>query len=375
MTKQHRIIQVGLGVRGRQWAKVIGETPNAEVAAFVALELDELRATAREIGFGETPCYDDLARAVDAHQADVLLLVSPPEVHHQQALLGFKHGLHLLSEKPLTEDLEESMEIVKRGAEANRLIGISMNFRYLPASQRIRGKLAEKALGEPAYSQFTYLRHRDGRRPDLNKYPLTMEQPMLLEQSIHHLDLMRYCFGSDIEWVQASTWNPSWSTYEDDSCVAVLMKFENGMHANYQGTWTAGTSRLEFRWRIDCSEGTLIQQQQFKDLNESRFDRELAATGQLFKPNVEIPQPVELPKAEAFIDDSRVLLRRFLSAIEQGTPFETDGLDHVKSLAAIRACIESAQEERRIPMQDFYARHGINPTRGDSTAEGREIKA
>lgn len=360
MSKRHRIIQVGLGVRGQQWAKVIDEASNAEIAAFVALERGELRKTAERLGYGGIPCYDDLAQAIGEQTADVLLLVSPPEVHHEQALLGFEHGLHLLSEKPLTEDLGESIEIVRRGQEAGCLIGISMNFRYLPVSQAIRDKLVRRELGEPAYAQFTYLRHRDGRRPDLNKYPLTMEQPMLLEQSIHHLDLMRYCFGSDIEWVQASTWNPSWSTYEDDSCVAVLMKFKNGMHANYQGTWTAGTSRLEFRWRIDCAEGTLIQERQFEDLNESHFDRELAATGHLFKHDVETPQPVGLPHADAFIDDSRVLLGRFLSSIEKRTPFETDGLDHVKSLAAIRACIESAEEARRITMDDFYMRHGID---------------
>jgi len=360
MNKRYRVVQVGLGVRGRQWARVIAEAPNAEVVAFVARNLKRLCSTVAELGYGAIPCYSDLTLAIAQGEADVLLLVSPPEVHREQAMLGFQHGLHLLAEKPLTEDLEESVDIVRQGAEKNRLIGVSMNFRYLPISQMIRSKLRAKELGEPAYAQFTYLRHRDGRRPDLNKYPLTMKQPMLLEQSIHHIDLMRYCFDSDIEWVEADTWNPLWSTYDDDSCVSVLLKFKNGMHANYLGTWTAGTSRLEFRWRIDCSEGTLIQQQQFKDLAESRFDKSLVATGQLFKPDVEIPQPVGLSDADAFIDDSRILLQRFLESIEQGTGFETDGADHVISLAAIEACIESAEEERRIYMNDFYGRHGID---------------
>jgi len=360
MTKVYRIIQVGLGVRGLQWAQVIREAENTEVVAFVARNQERLRATAAAIGQPDTPCYADLGLAIKEQEADMLLLVSPPEVHHEQAMLGFAANLHLLAEKPLTEDLDESLDIVRRGAAAGCKIGISMNFRYLPTSQAIRSKLAAGELGEPAYSQFTYLRHRDGRRPDLNKYPLTMEQPMLLEQSIHHLDLMRYCFGAEIEWVEVDTWNPPWSTYENDSCVSVLMAFSNGMHANYLGTWTAGTSRLEFRWRIDGSQGTLVQEQQFKDLRQSGFDRELASTGHLFKPDVEIPESVDLPRADAFVDDSRVLLQRFISSIEGETRFETDGADHIRSLAAIRACIESSEAERRIYLKDYCSRHGID---------------
>jgi predicted dehydrogenase len=44
-----------------------------------------------------------------------------------------------------------------------------------------------------------------------------MPQPMLLEQSIHHLDLMRYCYDDEVESVLAETWNPAWSVYQDDS--------------------------------------------------------------------------------------------------------------------------------------------------------------
>jgi myo-inositol 2-dehydrogenase / D-chiro-inositol 1-dehydrogenase len=355
----YRIVQVGLGVRGLQWEKVIKETANAEIVAFVARSVERLRLTAVKIGRRGIPCYSDLETALEEQEADILLLVSPPEVHRAQAIIGFRHGLHVLSEKPLTEKIDEAVDVVRRAADANRLIGVSMNFRYLPTSQAIRQKLGSKELGEPGYSQFSYLRHRDGYRQDLNKYPLTMKQPMLLEQSIHHIDLMRYCFASEIEWVEADTWNPSWSTYEGDSCVSALLAFANGVHGNYLGTWTAGTSRFEFRWRIDCSEGTLIQQQQFEALTQSRFNKKLACSGPLFKPHVEPPQPVPLVDAAPFIDDSKLLLQSFLESIEKEKDFDTDGEDHVRSLAAVQACIESAERGRRVYMNDFYERYRI----------------
>jgi len=356
-----RIVQVGLGVRGVQWAKVIRAIPSCNVVAFVARNLGRLQQRASDLGFASVPCYDDLPQALDDVEANILLLVTPPEVHHEQAMLGLEKGLHLLAEKPLTEDLDEAIEIVAAAEERKLQVGVSMNFRYLAPSQAIRRYVLGKELGEPSFSQFTYIRHRDGHRADLNSYCMTQEQPMLLEQSVHHLDLMRYCFASDVEWVRADTWNPPWSTYQDDSNVSVLLKFQNGMYANYMGTWTSGSNRLRFLWQIDFPGGTLVQKRQFCNLSVSRFQPELSLTGRNFKEedDIEPLMPVDLPKVAAFTDDSQELLKSFLKGIDDKTVFETSGKDHIKTLCVVHACIESAKTGKRVQMDEFYERHNI----------------
>ena len=356
-----RIVQVGLGVRGAQWANVIRDIPDCEVVAFVARNVDRLKQRASELGFGSIPCFDDLSMALDTQEAEVLLLVSPPEVHRDQAMMGFERGLHLLAEKPLTEEMDEAIEIVAEAERRNLKIGISMNFRYLAPSQAIRRFVQDEELGVPAFSQYTYIRNRNGNRTDLNSYCMEMKQPMLLEQSVHHLDLLRYCLASDAVWVQADTWNPPWSTYKGDSNVSVLIEFENGAHANYLGTWTSGSNRLRFLWQTDFPGGTLAQNRQFQNLSLSRFQPELSLSGPNYKEedDTEPLKPLDLPKVKAFTDDSRELLARFLASIEQGTPFETDGKDHLKTLSIVHAAIESAESGQRVVMTDFYKKHGI----------------
>lgn len=356
-----KIVQVGLGVRGAQWVKVIERTPDCEIVSFVARNVDRLKRRADELGLGSVPCYNDLAQALDRHEADILLLVSPPEVHREQALLGFEHGLHLLAEKPLTEDLAEAIEIVAEAEKRNLSIGISMNFRYLAPSQEIRRVVQDGDLGTPAFSQYTYIRNRNGNRTDLNSYCMEMKQPMLLEQSVHHLDLLRYCLASDPVWVQADTWNPPWSTYNDDSNVSVLMELKNGAHVNYMGTWTSGSNRLRFLWQTDFPGGTLAQNRQFQNLSMSRFEPELALTGTNYKQedDTEPLKPLDLPVVSAFTDDSCELLERFLTSIKQGTRFETDGIDHLKTLSIVHAAVESAESGQRIVMADFYKEQGI----------------
>jgi len=356
-----RITQVGLGVRGAQWAQVIEQTPHCEIAAFVARDIERLQRRAAELGFPSVPCYNSLEQALANEASDVLLLVSPPEVHRDQAMLGFQHGLHLLAEKPLTEDLSEAIEIVSEGQQRGLQIGISMNFRYLAPSQAIRRYVLEEKLGAPAFSQYTYIRHRDGNRADLNSYCMEMDQPMLLEQSVHHLDLLRYCLASDVVWVQADTWNPPWSTYKDDSNVSVLLEFENGAHANYLGTWTSGSNRLRFLWQTDFPSGTLVQDRQFYNLYMSRFQPELSLTGPNFKeePTTEPLVKLDLPHVEAFTDDSKELLSRFLQSLDCGRAFETSGFDHLRTLSVVHAAIESARTGQRVDLSEFCKRNGI----------------
>ena len=353
-----RIAQVGVGVRGKQWARVIREEPNAAVVAYVDLRFPALKQEMAE--FGEAvPCFNDLAQALDETKPDAVLLATPPEGHREQAMMAFERGMHALVEKPLTEDLAEAIHLVREAERRNLQLMVGMNFRYLPTHQAIRRTISGGQLGQPSFAQFSYLRHRDGRRADLNKYCLTQKQPMLMEQSIHHLDLMRYCYGREVEWVQADTWNPPWSTYQDDSNVSVLLCFEGGLRVNYLGTWTAAWNKFDFRWRTDCSGGVLIQKAQFDDLYMARFSPELALSGGRFKAEAEPLEPVRLKPAEYFIDDTRGLLAEFVEALGASKPVETSGEDHLKTLALILACIESGKTGQRVQMSEFYRKHDV----------------
>jgi predicted dehydrogenase len=356
-----RFIQVGVGVRGTHWARVIREDPRATVVAYVDLRLDVAQQKAVEWGQPDVPCYTDLAEALGSIEADAVLLVTPPEGHFEQTMLAFEHGHHVLCEKPLVEEVGQAIELVRQAEKYGLQLMVGMNFRYLPTSQAIRRFIQQQRFGAPGYGHFVYLRNRDGRRSDLNDYPLTMQQPMLLEQSIHHLDLMRYCYDAEVEALTADTWRPSWSTYADDCCVSVLLRFQNGLHVNYIGTWTSGWNRFHFQWRTDCPRGTIIQKAQFDDLHSVELQPRLALEGNLFKEKTEAEtlQPVQLEPSTDFIDDTKGLLAEFVEAVETKKPLDTSGRDHLKTLSLVLACIEAGETDQWIKMQDFYRRHGI----------------
>lgn len=295
-----RVIAVGIGNRGKMWTQACLDGGTADVVAAV----DPSRAARKAFAelWPEIALFADMTAALGAVACDAVILVTPPNGHLAQAREIFGRGLPLLAEKLLTLDLAEAAEIVRLAEAACVPLSISINFRFLPVTLAYRDIVASGNFGTPGFGHFTYILNRDGWLPRLNKYPLAMWHPRMLEQTIHHFDLMRHCYQREAESIVCRTWNPCWSMYGHDSNVHALLRFEGGLEVNYFGAWTSGWNEAEFRWRTDCSRGVVIQKELYSDLFTAGVD-DPALT------------PVPLAPAHAFIDDSAALLAEFIAAV------------------------------------------------------------
>lgn len=347
-----RLALSGYGVRGRQWARCINAAPGATLAA-VADPSEQARAQA------PAPAFSTLAAALEGAAVDAVIVATPPEGHVPDVLAALERRLPVLCEKPLTEDLPAARGLAAAARQAATPLLVGMNFRFVPATAEYRRIVQSAEFGPALHGQFTYLRHRDGRRPDLNDFPLTMAQPMLFEQSIHHLDLLRYVYDREVTAVSADTWNPPTSVYRDDSCVAALLHFAGGLRVAYLGTWTSGSNRLEFRWRTDFADGMVVQADQFGTLLASRRDPQAGLAGPLFDPEAEPPRDLGVPAGEPFIAETSRLLAHFL-AVARGEAVPGPSVaDHLITMLLLLAVRAAATEGRRIDLRAFAADHGI----------------
>jgi predicted dehydrogenase len=340
-----RVLQFGLGARGRKWAQIIRANPAAVPVGYVDPR-EDTRTWAAGNGAPGVPVFDDAAAALRQVDAEIAIVVTPPAGRLSYMPSLFARGLHVLAEKPLALDMVEAATLVRAADRAGVRFGVVQNFRYVPATLALRECAQSRRYGVPTFVTLTYIRNRDGRAPHLNKYPLEMDQPMLLEQSIHHLDLLRFVYDAEPEDVTCITWNPGGSMYRGDACAAALIRMTGGLIVTYHGTWVSGSDTLDFHWRTDFERGVIIQRDLFGDLVEGAVgDAEL--------------RPISLSPAEPFIADSARLLDDFLASVRRKVPFEASGHDHLRTLALTFACIESARTGARVRMTDFLARHGI----------------
>ena len=339
------IVLVGLGARGKYWAEVINRSADCELLAYVEPNPEALK-TAKE-RFGDKPGFASLKEALDQLQdVQALVLATPPEGRAIQIELACQYKLALLVEKPLALSLKEASSFVAMAAQADIPLMVGLNFRYLGVTQAKLELLKKNLVGQPAFAHFSYERWRDGKQDWLNKYPLTMRQPMLWEQSIHHFDLMRFVYQAEPLSVYCKTWNPSWSMYQDDTNVSALFSFDNGMIINYQGTWQSAWQKPHFSWRTDCTKGVIFQNDQFGKLSYAKLhDAELTE--------------LELPPHETWISDTQGVLAAFSASLLHQKPLEASGADHLRSLAMVEACIASSQEACAVNLDDFLE---LSPT-------------
>jgi predicted dehydrogenase len=348
LEKPVKFVLVGVGQRGKQWAQVVCREPDAQLVACVDSEPANLEWAAAQAGMERNALFAELPQALDAVEADMVILAIPPMIRYEYGLMVLARGLPIIAEKPLTVDFAEAIDLSRRAAAAGLPLVSGFNFRYLNVTQTAKQLLAGGELGAPGMARYIYWLHRDGMKPGGNRYPLWMEHPMLLEQTIHHLDLFRYTYGSEVKWIWCKTQNPPWSRYAYDATAIAVLELENGMVVNYCGTWMGQSLVREFEWRTDYSGGALLQTDIYSDLYRANAGEEQW-------------QPVDVPPDQAYIDDTHKLLNGVIRDLTTGRPPQPSAGDNLRTLALVFACIESAQTGERIEMESFYRRHGLQP--------------
>jgi predicted dehydrogenase len=327
---------------------LLREEPLTEPVGYVDLAEENLRWAQEWCGAARSICFDSLALALRALTPDLVVLATPPMQRARDALAAFESGAHLLSEKPLTLDFDEGVRIARAAEAAGRAFAVGLNFRYQHSVLRARDILRSGEIGAPSFARFVYWRNRDGRRPGLNRFPLTMRQPMLYEQTIHHIDEIRFVYDAEVERVWCRCHNPPWSMYQDDSTVAAVLEMARGLLVHYSGTWSAQTKMDEFLWRTDCDQGALFQRAMFSDLRIARGR------------DAETVETIPLPAQEPLVDDARLLLTDVARQVLAGNlrPHPS-GIDHLKTFGVIAACEESHLTGRRIEMREFLECHAV----------------
>lgn len=341
-----RLIIVGLGARARTWLQVVDANPDVEIVALC--DPDQVaRDRAAEL-YPTVPIGADITDIVGT-AADAVLLCTPPGGREAQIETCCAHGLAILAEKPLSNDVVMAARFVEMAEAAGVHLIVGLNFRYLSVTKNMVRLLDAGTIGVPEFGRFIYERWRDGTQDWLNSYPLTMDHPMLWEQSIHHFDLMRYVYKTEPAYIQAHTFNPSWTMYASDTNVSALIAFENGLTVNYQGTWQSGHEPMNFNWRTDGSEGIIVQRAMFGDLVYAK------------RMTPEMTQ-VPLPEHIAWITDATELLKSFVATCRGTAAPECTGRDHLQSLFMLQACILASDRRATVDIAEIRALTNLKET-------------
>ena len=254
-TRPVRIIQVGLGHWGRNWAElIVPKVPAVETVAWVDAAPAALAAGQNTLGLPPDRCFSSVEDAVARVDAEGLLGPVTTPAHAAVVEAGARSGTHVLIEKPFAPDLAEAERLAKLAEQAGIILHVSQNYRFRPAAATAARMVAEGCLGAVLSIDVEFTRLTTG--PSFPYYHVP--NPLLVDMSIHHFDLMRMLLRTEPRRVACWSWNPPGSRFTGHAAAAGMIGFEDVM-VTYRANEVSRLAETPWsgRWRIECEGGVI----------------------------------------------------------------------------------------------------------------------
>jgi predicted dehydrogenase len=347
--KKLKVVLVGCGAMSGAWLSAAKNIPDLEVVSLVDLRIEAAQARATEFGLHDAQVGTDLAMILEKTHANILFDCTIPEAHHDNALIAFRHGVHVLGEKPLAHSIAHARAMVEAARTSNCVHAVVQNRRFDPNIRRVRRFLETNEIGPVTTlnADFYIAAHFGGFRD-------VMPNVLLLDMAIHTFDAARLILKADPVSVYCHEWNPKESWYAHGSSAMCIFEFSGGSVFNYRGSWCSEGfhTTWESDWRIVGTRGSL------------RWDGGSQPRASVIVPNQISSREVErldffsqhrefeLPAlhADDAIGGHDGVINDFVEAVRTGRQPETISSDNVKSLAMVFAAIESAKLEQKVPV-------------------------
>jgi predicted dehydrogenase len=330
-----RIVQVGMGIFGRNWATTIfPQVPEARLVACVDLRPDALAETVR-LGITESDrCYEALSRALESVDADAVLVTTDPSTHVATTRQALEAGKAVLSEKPFATTVAEGEQLVEMADRLGLLVMVSQNYRFYPAVRYVQGLVAEGSLGPLVHVAVDFRVDVGGEK---SKAHHAWVEPLLADMSVHHFDLMRAVTGREPVSVQCRSWRAPWSGFEGTIEAIATIVLTGDVPVSYRASLVcpAKPTLWAGEWRMEFEEGEVW----WTSRDNGSTSKEDAASVYRYEGS-HAESRVELPKVP-FIDRAGSLAA-FVGSFVEGRVPETSGRDNLATLALTYGAIESA---------------------------------
>ncbi len=304
--------------------------PGVEIVAAADRHLDRAQRFAKL-------AYGSAEELFAREQLDFVDIATHADSHLPLVQLAAERKIPIICQKPIAPDWPRAVKLVEVAESAGVRLMIHENWRWQPWYRAAHEMIDRGEIGAPIGYGFRF-RRRDG----LGDEPYTEQayfrkEPRLIVHVtlVHHMDTARFLFGEiDSVSAQASRRNPHIAA--EDQAIIVL-SHQNGVHG-----WVDG-----HRFQDPLPDGPAM--------GDAFFEGELGvisilATGDLYRNNVLVLK--NDVTAGPLGDSVRATLAHFISCLQNGSPFESDGRSYLRTFAAVEAVYRSIAERRCVSLSE-----------------------
>jgi len=144
--------KLNVGVIGAGWWATSSHIPGIiqhERACLRAVQ-SRKKSKAKQVAthFGADLFFDDYQQLILAENIDAVVISSTPNMHFEQAKFALEHGKHVLIEKPMTFNVNESLELCNLATEKKLQLLVSCPWHYTSHGIEARQLIRKGILGD-----------------------------------------------------------------------------------------------------------------------------------------------------------------------------------------------------------------------------------
>lgn len=325
-----RVAVVGMGNIGRNnHAPAYLAHPKAELVAVCDIRQDRADAGAAQ---HHVKAYYSVPELLAAEQLDAVSVCSAGMEnggdHFEPARQCLEAGLHVLCEKPLSNELDKCRQVVELAAAKGLYLGTNLNHRFTPLARRAKEWVDEGKIGQPLSMNMTmWIGNPNETSPWFHMRAL---HP-------HSFDIMRF-FCGDARRVHAFMNKAPGRSGPDKESVCwsnaqINVEFRNGVVGHLTGSYDTNPQHNLERAEVLGTEGRIVLDDCFQELTlyPRRSMEKTVVTRSIFD---------EMNFGTTF----RNRIHRWVDQVLDGVPrdeIEGSGLEGYKVQAIIEAAIAS----------------------------------
>ncbi len=321
-----RVCVIGMGPIGNRHADVYQAEPLAELVGVCDIQADRAEAAGRRLG---APAFVDAQKMLDALKPDVVSVATGGyeygSDHFAPTMLALEAGCHVLSEKPISNDIALAEQMVATARQKGLCYGINLNHRFTPAARLAKQWQTEGRLGHLLFVNMSMW----------IKNP-TESSPYFQIKALHPhtVDVMRH-FCGDVEAVQCfATIAPGrkiWTT------AHFSLRFKNGVVGGLTGSYDIERGHPMERCEVAGTAGRFVIDDMYREVT-------LYPAGDLEKRVFTNPM---FGGFRGFEDTFQDRIHCFVAQVAAGTPPEAidgSGADGLAAQKVLQAAIESLEQ-------------------------------
>ncbi|MBM7570371.1 Gfo/Idh/MocA family protein [Aquibacillus albus] len=321
------VIQVGVGGFGLSWLEILRDFDQIDLVGVVDLDEKNLEKASERLVSSSVSFYQNHLQAFRELEADIAVIVTPPQTHKKLAIDALEAGMYVFMEKPITQEYKDAVALLEISRSYEKFVMISQNYRWRPEIEAIRQAVQNGEIGTVEYGEWNFRRATKfgGWRDQYNEI-------LIEDMSIHHFDMLRHILRKDPTSIYAKSMRPSWSWFGGNPVASAIITFDDDVFINYFGSWV--TQGKETSWN---GEVRLVGSKGMIELSD---DLPTITVGG------EAPERLELPDMP--FTDREYSIYELVQAIRENRKPITSIEDNIKSFSMVGTALESIEQGKEL---------------------------